>query len=164
MGLHIEVYSKLQKLDDSQVELNEDGTPVNDMVISCYSNPEFPAHIAGISDYSFYLCEGEVLKFDAGTYTNYSRWRNWLAQVGGFEDAIEVWKKGGVGAFVELINFSDSEGTIGFYVASKLSKDFDEMEAYAQIMSYDNPYWFELYQNWKKSCELAAQGGAILFR
>ena len=163
MGLQITAYSRLEKVRDEDVELGEYHQPIDKRIVTFFNNPDFPYHIADIVFGDFYITKGEQYSFRAGSYSGYSDWRNWLARVAGYQDANEVWSKKQLGAFVELINFSDCEGTIGPIIAAKLAKDFKEYEEKAKAIKDQLPFALERYYDWKKCCEIAAKKGAIKF-
>jgi hypothetical protein len=73
--------------------------------------------------------------------------------------------------FVELICFSDCEGSIGPETSAKLAKDFADYEEQAREWAKDRyadwhdefDWWFSKYENFKRAFELAAQGGFVMF-
>lgn len=163
MGLNISAYGRLEKLRDEDVELGNYNIPIDRKVVDFFDNPKFPYHISGIDSGSFYRNKGEQYSFRAGSYSGYNDWRNWLAQVAGFKDANEIWSRKPLAPFVELINFSDCEGAIGYIIAGKLAKDFKDYEQKAKEMKGLLPFALERYYDWKKACEIAAKKGAISF-
>lgn len=166
MGPQIIVYNKLKRLQDSEVALCEDGSPEESNVATFFSNPDFPAHITGLDSTIYYKCTGKMLSFSGGTYEEYGAFKDHLAQIAGFKNAKDVWHKNTMGYFVELINFSDYEGTIGPILCSKLYKDFKDMyqraEHYFAQIPNSNKFW-NCYKNWLKALKYAQQDGAILF-
>ena len=127
--------------------------------------------------------------FRAGSYGGYNQWRNELSKMAGYRDANEVWNDktfdsfkscnprkdkldsiNGIGVkrvkpFYELINFSDTEGTIGPEVSRKLYEDFIKFDKQAKEYANENDYdWFyNLYQEWTNAFKIASQNGAVLF-
>lgn len=162
MGLDITAYGRLVKISEEEIEFGNYGLPINERIKSFFSNPEFPYHISGINPNDFYICKGEKFGFRAGSYAGFNEWKNQLAQLGGYLNRQDVWNRKKMGPFVELINFSDSDGTIGYMIASKLAKDFKSYEGKAKENL--TPFFYANYQNWKKCCEIAAKGGAISFQ
>jgi hypothetical protein len=68
--------------------------------------------------------------------------------------------------FYELIWFADNEGTIGPEAAADLLVDFREhAEAYADANRdvAKSQFFREKYAEWTRACELAANGGLIVF-
>lgn len=107
----------------------------------------------------------ESYHFSAGSYGGYNDWRDWLAKLVGFGSAKDVWRDPKPGSFVELINFSDCEGTIGVEVSKKLAKDFAEWENRARdkASSSPSPWYFELYMRFKRAFEVASNDGVVVF-
>ena len=68
--------------------------------------------------------------------------------------------------FVELIDFSDCEGTIGPIVAAKLAKDFAEHreKAAAYVAKQEDGDWIlRKYTDFQEAFTLAALEGAVRF-
>lgn len=168
MGPQFNVFSKLKKLEMSEVKLFDDGTPEENNVASFYSNPEFPAHITGLDSNLFYRCTGKKMKFGAANYKEYAEFKNHLAIMTGYQSSEEIFKKTGPAFFSELINFSDSEGTIGPIICKKLYNDFkdnyDVADMYFKTIENkeDNRKFWIHYQNWCKALFVARHNGAIL--
>lgn len=165
MGPQFNVFSKLSKMKMEEVRLYEDGTPEEDRVTSFYSNPQFPAHISGLDSNIFYRCNGKKLLFGADTYEEYNEFKNHLAKIVGFNSPEELWKSGNPIFFVELIYFSNCEGTIGPIVCKKLYNDFRDnfsrAEEYFSKIENSKKFWVH-YQNWCKALLAASNNGAIL--
>ncbi len=156
MGLDIVAYSKLTPSADQSRD--EDGFALKGFVP--YENPSFPGRVAPLSPTTVYDFEKEF-HFRAGSYGGYNSWRNWLAQLAGFESAYNVWamvEKGQTGPFFDLINFSDCEGTLGTDACKKLLLDFDKFADQAGG-GWDG----ELYREWHKAFRLGADDGAVYF-
>lgn len=165
MGPQFNVFSKLTKMKMSEVRLYEDGTPEESNVTSFYSNPAYPAHIAGLDTTQFYRWGGKKMKFGTSTYEEYFEFKNHLAQIAGFENLEELWGCGQPAFFIELINFSNTEGTIGPIICRKLYNDFkdnyDIAGQYFLRLEDGKKFWVH-YQNWCRSLSVARQNGAIL--
>jgi hypothetical protein len=159
MGLDITAYRKLVEQPDA--ELDEDGHPVGDMV-RFTENTDFPGRFAGLKEQTTYSYQ-DAFGFRAGSYGGYNSWRRSLAQMVGYTDR-EAWDGQAEGKpFVELVNFSDCEGTIGPVVSAKLAKDFAEWDERAKQFSSD-VFWFsDLYAKWRVAFDMAADGGAVDF-
>jgi len=67
------------------------------------------------------------------------------------------------GPFMELINFSDCEGTLGPVVCAKLAEDFQEFDDRAKSAWGGDSGPYAIYSNWRKAVEMAADRGAIAF-
>lgn len=145
------------------MELAAYNEPIDSNIVTFFDNPKFPYHMAGLSSSHFYRLKGQKYSFRAGSRPSYNQWRDWLAQVSGFKDAHDIWRLQPLTGFVELINFSDSDGTIGPVVSSKLAKDFKDFEKIAIEKSKNTPFMMDMYYNWKKAFEVAAKNGAIKF-
>lgn len=178
MGLDITAYSKLEfakefpNYDSAEEAFPWDGATVR-FTYGAWAYDGFD-RIAPLAKPEgdkvvVYVCKGEELKFRAGSYGGYSYWRNWLARVANGLDAQDVWNTRNLQRtrdlpFYELIDFSDCEGVIGTDAAKELAIDFaafqDKVDA---LTGEDNEYNQTKYAQWRKACELAADGGAINF-
>ncbi len=164
-GPRFNVFSKLIKMELSKVNLCEDGTPEENRVSSFLSNPKFPAHMSGLSSDLFYKCSGKKMRFGAGTYEEYSQFKKHLSMVAGFEKIEDLLKSGGPVYFIELINFSNEEGTIGPIICKKLHNDFMDnynvAEKYFSNLDDHEKFWTH-YKNWCKALFVASHNGAIM--
>lgn len=176
MGLDITAYRKLEEV--RPVAGDEDG--YDEGLASFYESKDFPGRFEGLKEGVFYRA-AEEHGFRAGSYSGYSAWRDWLAKLAGypaagaepsddsFRDiyrkhhphAADVWKRDS-GPFYELINFTDCDGTLGPVVAAKLAKDFAEYDERAKAAA-DPDWYYDLYCEWRKAMEMAADGGAVDF-
>lgn len=164
MGLDITAYSRLTAVGKHVEEWCEDEDHVH-----AFSYDDFAQSFRGIpilstgkfGDGSTFL-EGGCYAvtddtkrhgFRAGSYGGYNRWRsNLQAQFNPDRDP--------EGPFYELIWFADNEGTIGPEAARDLLADFREHAATYVLPSL----WpSELYGDWTRACELAADAGLIGF-
>lgn len=162
MGLNVTAYGKLKKIEQEEdIQFGSFGLPVNERIKSFFVNPDYPYHISGINPDFYYLCKGEMFSFRAGSYAGFNEWKNQLAQLAGFKNRQDYWNKKPIAAFSELINFSDSDGSIAYIVASKLAKDFQEYDTLAKASNI--PFFYEAYRNWKRACEIATKDGIISF-
>jgi hypothetical protein len=176
MGLDIAAYRQLKSAPsdwliekDGYEELDQshedDGVYLGD-----YDQDEWPDHRKGIPSGKVFMFE-DSMNFRAGSYGGYSQWREWLAEVAGYPNApgatfhphcMTVWE-GAAGPFSELINFSDCEGIIGPVVAAKLAQDCVDFDERAKTSS-DSDYYYIRYREWRMACEMAADGGVIIFQ
>jgi hypothetical protein len=140
MGLNITAYGRLVKIEDEEIEFGDYGLTINERIN---------------------ICKGEKYSFRVGNYAGFKAWKDQLAQLAGYKDSLEVWNTKQAGPFVELINFSDCEGTIGYIIASKLAKDFKEYNKMAKNSL--TPFFYDIYQSWQKCFEIATKDGAIQF-
>ena len=178
MGLDITAYRKLTKLD---VVFNADEEPIDPTTheeigdyVRFYVNHHFPGREQGIEHRAIYSYEGAESVMSRG-YGGYNRWREQLAKLAGYPlteyvnsfgqkeqaHAAACWE-GATGPFSELINFADNEGVIGPVVAAKLAQDFADFEERAAAVG-DGDYFYSGYQDMKRGCEMAADGGALDF-
>lgn len=74
--------------------------------------------------------------------------------------AASAWAATG-GPFWELINFSDCEGVLGPATSAKLAGDFATWQEKAD--QHPDEAFRVLYARWRKACEMAADGGALVF-
>lgn len=176
MGLDISAYKNIQPID---CLFDTDGEPVNPQTREpiegdwrkFHSNCNFPDSATDI-DFTKVYRASESMGFRAGSYGGYNQWREELAKLGGWPE-IEIEKFGAPfkscaasawnatsGLFLELINFSDFEGTLGTAVSKKLLEDFRANEEKAKAIG---GYFYGKYQEWTKAFEMAADNGAIYF-
>ena len=178
MGLDISAYSKLSPAPPSHLYEEDDGLEVVsghwDDTTALYRNEHFPDHCAGLLEGTFFIYE-DAVSFKAGSYGGYSQWREWLAELVGYEPTAvsegyragivsrtQACFEGATGPFSELIGFSDCEGTIGPIVSEKLAKDFAEWDERAKA-AVGETYNYKKYKEWREAFELAQHGGAVAF-
>ena len=157
MGLDITAYKNLKivknpKLDEYGDIENYD-TEWNPGASMEWSEEHFPGRGEGIDHKAIYTWE-EDFGFRAGSYSSYNEWRRDL----------DSFARGN--SFLELINFADNEGVIGFVVAKKLAKDFKDNENRAKKFAKelcDGEWWLSKYKDWQKAFELAENNGAVSF-
>lgn len=152
MGLDVEAYKKLSKIDqpkrDEYGDLVDWETLVDvDQSTLDYTEQYFKGRTQGLVA-GVYSSE-DSLRFRAGAYSYYNRFREKLENMASNSQLIE------------LIMFSDCEGFIGPVVSEKLAKDFNDLEETAreQLDEYD----LETYLNFKKAFELASEDGCVQF-
>lgn len=160
MGLNIKAYGRLKEVPYEEVVFGDYGLPNDERVRSFFSNPDYPYHIEDINPDRYYLCR-DKFEFRAGSYAGYNNFRNELSKLAGYKDSLDIWNNKYQGPFVELINFSDCEGTIGFKISSKLLSDFKDFNDLAKL--HPDPFFYENYRNWTKACEMASKFGVISF-
>jgi hypothetical protein len=175
MGLDISAYKRLQLLD---VKINEDEEPLDPATgdvledyTRIYIEEVFADRAEDLLNGGFYAY-ADRMDFRAGSYSGYGEWRNTLARIAGYlpvpdnhrgksemrHDAA-AWNATG-GPFWELINFSDSEGSIGAKVSARLLEDFRQYLPQAKI---EGDGFLEKYNEWMRAFELAADSGAVRF-
>lgn len=172
MGLDISAYSKLVEAPDA--ERDGDNELVDyDNYREFYFNQDFPGREEGLKEGMAYKLGDDSHGFRAGSYGGYSVWRNELAKMAGYAEgkqtgedyadrfphAAQAWQDGS-GPFYEQIQFSDCDGTIGPVVSAKLAKDYADYAAKAEQIG--GRFW-ELYQEWQKAFQIAADCGAVSF-
>lgn len=171
MGLDITVYSGTQAvrafdakfgMEEYESEYHGNGKGKY-CAIYGKNNPSFTQNdglVPGVYSYT------ETFGFRAGSYSGYNQWRNTLAFLSGHGSAEHAWElcKDGLPAdkpFIELINFSDCEGTIGPKTATKLLADFEKYDKAAQTV--EDPWFYSLYEEWRKAFQMASDNGFISF-
>lgn len=172
MGLDVSAYSQAKKID---CHFNADGEPIDPKTgelidgVQAFVNPDYPERADEIEDRAVYSV-GDSAGMRAGSYGGYNQWREWLAELAGYEKgSYEQWGKtydsfaatvwnGATGPFCELINFSDCEGIIGPKTSAKLLKDFEEHKDKA-----GGGYEGDKYREWMELFRLAANGGFVSF-
>lgn len=168
MGLTIQAYSKLvfapnQDPDDEEA----------DTLVFVDVSRGFAAQAAGLR-IGYHMATGEDYEF-GDSYSGYNRWRNRLAQLGGYAPTLHVAKagaeaelrhdvtvwNGAQGPFSELINFSDCEGSIGPAVSAKLLVDFGAFREQAEALNDQG--FLHMYTSFQRAFALAADDGAVIF-
>jgi hypothetical protein len=124
MGLDITVYDSVsaEVTKASAEEIDKQ----HERFVHVYNNAEFVERQDDLVE-GVHEVIGETFAFRAGSYSGYNRWRERLATFAGYKSPEYVWDhfaefKGQ--PFVELIHFSDCEGTIGPRTSAKLAVDF----------------------------------------
>lgn len=160
MGLDITAYRQLSRAPEADA-LDGDARYDGDFV-TIYAHPDFPGREAPLESEKCYKA-AEEYGFCAGSYGGYSVWRAGLAALAGYraDHYAGGWDVPDAGPFVELVNFSDCEGTLGSIVCAKLATDFAEFQERAD--QHGDDYWRAKYVAWRKAAEMAADGGAIVF-
>lgn len=180
MGLDITAYSKLIYIGEHEfdTERNE-GEPgpycYYENHVQAYAYDAFPASFRGIPVLGqdngclrggcFEYTDGtETHGFRPGSYGGYNAWRQDLAEQ--FNPAPIIGMREGMREpdpdlpFYELIWFADNEGTIGPEAAKDLLADF---RAHAEAYRPRAPWFGEVYADWTRAFELAADGGLVDF-
>ena len=204
MGLDISAVSKLEPIEvPEDIEKWSDewydweGEQGGD-IYQVYSSNAFQEQSEGMEDGTYISTDGESTGFRAGSYSGYGTWRDWLAQsvmngvLGKTGGAEQMWGSADGGdyglPFMEIINFSDSEGIIGPVASKKPYNDFRKYEN--DVMdSMDEQYltktpirsaswrddedkpidkgdfeWFQRqYQEWKNAFRIASDNGMVMF-
>ena len=159
----------------SQLKYSDDQSESNLTSVYCTIADGFEERMKGMGEGYWDSTEySETHSFRAGSYSGYSAWRDWLGKTFLEENADSIWKnyeemeKDHL-PFIELINFSDCEGTIGPNVSMKLYEDFyrysSEITKIRKIDSAgsDISWYTEQYDNWMRAFFLGAQKGAVIF-
>lgn len=152
MGLDVEAYRKLTKIDEPERDENGDLVDWESLVevdqsTLDYTEQDFKGRTQGLVA-GVYSCD-DAIRFRAGAYSYYNRFREKLEKMASNSQLYEV------------IMFSDCEGFIGPVVSKKLAKDFNDLEETAkeQLDEYD----IATYMNFKKAFELASEEGCVQF-
>jgi len=157
MGLDIVAYSKLV------LESNGDREEGN-YNVGCFYPQTFKQQYEPLIEGQYYKSENDSISFKAGSYGGYNHWRNQLAQLIYKTDAKVIWEdidKYRGKPFINLIHFSDCEGTIGSVASKQLAKDFQD---YQYLVDEDlDVYFKEKYSEWRNAFELASDDGAVVF-
>jgi hypothetical protein len=154
MGLDISYYEVIELVKESSKYLEE--FDYREDVAWLHNQEALAVRLDGLPA-GYYRTSGLNGAFRAGSYSGYNRWREMLAELVGTTCA-RAWKGEYTGAFAELINFSDAEGTIGPTTSTKLAKDFAEWAPEAGKGDFR-----EIYDDFRKAFETAAGRGAVRF-
>jgi hypothetical protein len=180
MGLDIHAASHLRYLgpipkaeerDRLEQELSAQDKCLSDVYFFLYPNdPAHKAQLAGMKPGLYeYTDQTQQHGFRAGSYSGYNWWRQQLCQFAQGVEPEEVWnhpRRYRGKPFVELIDFTDCDGRIGTKVAAKLAQDFrDHKKLAADFFSTlgEENCGVEVYEDFARAFELAAQDGALRF-
>lgn len=171
MGLDISAWRRLERCDEPSGDDEQ-----FDTVVEVFASRHFPGRTEGLADgyYTGERCDllGPFGGFKAGSYSGYSAWREWLAELAGYRalhDPEHLDRPHSLGAFAatggpfwELINFYDNEGQIGPVVSAKLAGDFAAWDERAKAASPDG-WEYDRYKLWQAAFVWAADGGCVDF-
>ena len=158
MGLDIYAYEKVGKF----LHAEEQHWFIDEPHAHIRLKPTFAIRAPEFLQEGYYKSFGKTMIFRAGTYSAYNRWREWLSETFLEVKPKEIWEDEAPfrgRQFVELINFSDSEGTLGREVCKKLLVDFDEAVMPANTREDEILLFNEFHQAFK----LASPAGAVVF-
>ena len=158
MGLDITAYKSVEHVRD--IDPNNDDWEDCDFKIR--ADDDFRERAADLTP-GIYQGSRDTLRFRAGSYSGYNRWREELAELVGVT-AKEIWaaapddEAARATPFYEMINFTDCDGVLGPAVCTKLAKDFDTWAEKAG----DVGYFAEIYVHFRAAFRLAASGGGVV--
>jgi hypothetical protein len=174
MGLDIYAYSKIQEeteVSAGQKRLEELGLAERGEEV--LSIETFDSQIyKGIGPGTYFTTDlSESFSFRAGSYSGYNQWRRVLSQTMLGVSPEQVWTNPDEWKdkpFVGLINHSDCDGAIGGPVAKSLYQDFvrykHKAAAYQGEPEREDRDWFlEVYDDFLRAFELAADDGILVF-
>ena len=177
MGLDIFAYGGLVeatglRLDDNnQVVDALTGRYAEEVVVFFENDEHFLDRASNLKKLVPYVYSDEF-HFRAGSYMNFSDWRNWLAGLAGYPSTIDpdepysmnfprTWGafQANGGPFWELIYFTDCNGVIDGKTSQKLLHDFcSHLEQAGDVGSYSR-----MYQKFMKAFKVGANNGAVVF-
>jgi hypothetical protein len=174
MGLDIYAYSKIveeTEVSKNQKRLEELG--LSERGEEIMSIETFDEHAyKGLSPGTYFTTDqSESFSFRAGSYSGYNQWRSVLSQTMLGVSPEQVWTNPDEWKdrpFFGLINHSDCDGAIGGPVAKSLYRDFVEYKKKAESytgdpLNEDNGWFVEVYLDFLKAFELAADDGILVF-
>ena len=150
MGLYITAYKNLKELDKKEIKIKKkQWSPGSSMD---YSEKKYKGRAKGLNSKKIYSYDA-VFEFSVGSYSGYKYWK---------EDLNNFAKDN---QFLEIVDFSSTEGVIGPVVSKKLYEDFKENEIMAKKYSedLDDKKWFKTYKNLMKAFEYGKENGAVEF-
>lgn len=174
MGLDITAYTNVEKVAPELYKDEQQIMEKGEFYEFCWDKgwylfwTQFPQHAKDMEVDVPYSSSGQSFGFRAGSYGSYNRWRNRLAVLAGYESAEDVWEMEDPWGkpFVELINFSDCEGIIGFELCKKLAADFIEYRGAAVKFSEENgfdEYFMLTYDHFSNAFVLARDEHGIIY-
>jgi hypothetical protein len=121
------------------------------------------AHVAqadGIEHGALFTFDKEI-RFRAGSYSGYNRFREELAGLVGYvPQAAWSGQVSEESPFYPMVNFSDCEGTLGPQTCARLAKDFADHQDKADEIG---GYFAEAYSQWRRAFEEVAGNGFVSF-
>lgn len=187
MGLDITAYSHLRHLGKHQIPPDDEDYCYDNDHVTAFAYASFPLSFRGLEgadeaansawgrDFIGGHCyvpteKTETLGFHAGSYSDYSYYRNLLSSVFislsrnmtklEHEDYWETLEKQTHAPFYELINFADNEGCIGPVAAEKLYQD--HVNGRSQFLAA-HPDYIYMYDEWTEAFDLARHDGLVKF-
>lgn len=170
MGLDITAYRQLMAAGDVPVrKAHEVGPPPDGIVFFWVSElkvveRQWPGGTRGLKPRDALAHRyADSFTFRAGSYHGHADWLSWLAKISGWGSFEQFWKRSKrKGPFCELLE-AEPGVILGPSVAKKLAQDFAAFEGQAQSMNVaeDDDDYFAKYLEWKKACEMAADGGCL---
>ena len=173
MGLDIYAYSRIVEKSNrsaNQQRLEELGLSEPGEEIYRIDRPDEEA-FKGL-DPGTYLTTSltEQHSFRAGSYSGYNNWRRALCLTMLGVEPAELWNEPASWQgmpFVDLINHSDCDGAIGGPVAKSLYRDFvkhrDRAVDRTDNGNEDGGWFLEVYDDFLRGFELAADDGILIF-
>ena len=174
MGLDIYAYSKI--VEETEVSANQkrlEELGLTERGEEIYRIETFDSEsYKGLSPGTYYTTDqSESHDFRAGSYSGYNQWRRVLSQTMLSVSPDQVWANPDEWKdtpFFGLINHSDCDGAIGGPVAKSLYQDFvrykHKAAAYQGVPENEDTGWFlEVYDDFLRAFELAADDGILVF-
>jgi|ETNvirenome_6_85_1030632.scaffolds.fasta_scaffold00219_43 hypothetical protein len=197
MGLDISYYSDVKRIPDQEVP--EGVEPWNAAYDEWeekrgrdtslyYIRPDhsyFDGHLQGLEPGWYEVPAVSENYFRGGSYSGYNTWRNDLALAAGYKGGADgAWNlhhmlyEPDSPLFLELINFSDSDGVIGPIISKKLYNDFVrhekdilkkvddwylKMDPDKEYNTDDVQYFMMKYNQWKEAFKEASNNGFVSF-
>lgn len=174
MGLDITAYEHVHLVEEAHEREDDEGNVCYEDIewggqghVPVSNEKSFPHSLGSILNHRCYTTTGKSIRFAAGSYGGYNRWREELSKAALGVPPERVWANPGAYTdkpFYELINFSDCEGVIGPEVSAKLSHDFQEhRDDVRATMAAEADWWAEKYDKWQQAFELASGDGLVCF-
>lgn len=165
MGLYIKACRNIKLIGHAQDvdEFDERYDYKVAAYVASVSMQEFPEHATGLEPNGVYSFD-EKFTFEAGSYSGYQEWREWLAETVFGVSARVIWdnpQKYVGQPFVELIDFSPTEGYINASISAKLAKDFADHQAVSD--NHPDEMDRQRYNGFRKAFEIASDSGFVDF-
>lgn len=128
-------------------------------------HPSMVVTFHGLEDGRCYSTAGRTVRFRAGSYSGYNRFREALCRAALGVEPDEVWNDPTAHAnepFFELINFADNEGTISRDACRDLLGDF--VDGYRTVRAKLDEEDQESYDRWMAAFAVAAHNGLVALR
>lgn len=199
MGLDVSYYNNVRRVPDEEVpegveafnqaydDWEADFSKDNNAFLY-YLDPDrgpFGGHMKGLEPGWYEVPKEGGGYLRGGSYGGYNTWRDDLALAAGYEHGADTaWGMTDLlyqpdsPPFLELINFSDSDGVIGSIVSKKLYNDFVKyekdilkrvdqwylkMDPHKEYNTDDTQYFIMKYNQWKEAFRDASNNGFVSF-
>lgn len=169
MGLVVSAFSGLVTTTDAVSPLTEGFYDPQRRIVRLDPPADGVEQADGIQP-GAYAYSDAILCFEAGPYSHFSQWREWLAKIAGYAPTehpdyrhcphlVTSWlaKTGPLHAY---LNSSDCEGVFGAGTCDRIVRDFADLRPLAVSAE---PEAADLFDRWSRLFAFAARDGAVVY-